>query len=134
MFCPDFFFCFYSLVLLPLPCPITFTKMRVIFSKIYLIISLPCLKLFNRFPCSLGNMVFEGWAPLDLPSLCFNSTKPVGYKFKCHFLHETFLLLSFLTNSIPHSIYHRSLWQFTLSILFYGFFITVYVLLPLTLF
>lgn len=53
-FCPDYFFCFHSLLLLPLPCPTTFTKVRVIFSKIYMIISFPCLKLFNRLPSSFG--------------------------------------------------------------------------------
>lgn len=52
MFCPDYFFCFHSLLFLPLPCPTTFTKVRVIFSNKYVIISFPCLKLFNRVPCS----------------------------------------------------------------------------------
>ena len=43
------------------------------------------------------------------PFLCPCYTKPVRYRFRCHFLHETFPCLSFLPISITHSIYHSSL-------------------------
>lgn len=40
------------------------------------------------------------------PFLCPNSTKPVRYRFKCHFLHETFFL-SFLSPKF-HNTFHTS--------------------------